>query len=225
MIYTAIPAIMADLKAVSKDEKNVQQGWKFRGIDAVMNAMKPLLSKHEVFTVPRVLEKEYQIIPNANGKPQNYCRMSVEITYFAADGSSVSTVTVGEAMDFGDKASGKAMSYAYKYSLFELFCIPTEEMADPDREVFGDEKQPAFAAVTPQKVERVTAPVKVTATPVGNTPASYIKSPMAERGMDKAVFETFRTSVVASGMVKNIPSKDMTIEDAVKLCGAIAQVM
>ena len=37
-------------------------------------------------------------------------------------------------MDSGDKATNKAMSVAFKYACFQVFCIPTEEMRDPDAE-------------------------------------------------------------------------------------------
>ena len=37
-------------------------------------------------------------------------------------------------MDSGDKATNKAMSIAFKYACFQVFCIPTEEMIDPDAE-------------------------------------------------------------------------------------------
>ena len=50
------------------------------------------------------------------------------------DGSYVDTVNVGEAMDSGDKGMNKAMSIALKYSLLQMFLIPTEEPKDPDKE-------------------------------------------------------------------------------------------
>ena len=37
-------------------------------------------------------------------------------------------------MDTGDKAINKAMAIAYKYLCFQLFCIPVEDMTDPDGE-------------------------------------------------------------------------------------------
>ena len=37
-------------------------------------------------------------------------------------------------MDSGDKATNKAMAIAMKYALFQVFCIPTEEMKDPNGE-------------------------------------------------------------------------------------------
>ena len=48
------------------------------------------------------------------------------------DGSYVETTNVGEAADSGDKGMNKAMSIALKYSLLQMFLIPTEEQKDPD---------------------------------------------------------------------------------------------
>jgi hypothetical protein len=48
------------------------------------------------------------------------------------DGSSIEVVTVGEAMDSGDKSCNKAMSTAQKYAIFQVFAIPTEELKDSD---------------------------------------------------------------------------------------------
>ena len=57
MIYKAISAVMEDVGAVGKDSVNKQQGFKFRGIDAVMNALNPALVKNKVFVAPEVLEQ------------------------------------------------------------------------------------------------------------------------------------------------------------------------
>ena len=43
-----------------KDAVNKQQGFKYRGIDAVMNAINPALVKNHVFIVPEVLEQQRQ---------------------------------------------------------------------------------------------------------------------------------------------------------------------
>lgn len=58
----------------------------------------------------------------------------IKYTFFAEDGSSVYAIVIGEGMDTGDKATNKAMSIAFKYACFQVFCIPTEEMQDPDAE-------------------------------------------------------------------------------------------
>ena len=56
-IYKAIPAIMGEIGYIGKEKKNQQQGFMYRGVDDVMNALQPLLVKHGVFVVPEVLEQ------------------------------------------------------------------------------------------------------------------------------------------------------------------------
>ena len=51
---------MEEIGAVGKDAVNKQQGFKYRGIDAVMNAINPALVKNHVFIVPEVLEQQRQ---------------------------------------------------------------------------------------------------------------------------------------------------------------------
>lgn len=60
--------------------------------------------------------------------------LKMKYTLFADDGSFIETVLLGEAMDTGDKAINKAMAIAYKYLCFQVFCIPVEDMEDPDGE-------------------------------------------------------------------------------------------
>ncbi len=70
----------------------------------------------------------------------------MKYTFYAEDGSHIEAVVVGEGMDSGDKATNKAMSAAFKYACFQVFCIPTEEMKDPDAETPpASEKAPELA--------------------------------------------------------------------------------
>lgn len=57
-IYEAISKCMEDIGAVGKNDKNKTQGFMYRGIDAVMNAINPALVKNHVFVVPEVLEQQ-----------------------------------------------------------------------------------------------------------------------------------------------------------------------
>ena len=52
------------------------------------------------------------------------------------DGSEIQAVVYGEGMDSGDKSMNKAMAVAMKYACFQVFCIPTEEMKDPDADSY-----------------------------------------------------------------------------------------
>lgn len=134
MIYEAISNVMKEIGAIGKNSKNSQQGFMYRGIDAVMNALNPALIKYGVFVVPEVLEQTREERQTAKGGTLFYSICKVKYTFYAKDGSSIEAVVVGEGMDSGDKATNKAMSVAFKYACFQVFCIPTEEMVDPDAE-------------------------------------------------------------------------------------------
>ena len=134
MIYEAITNVMAEIGAVGKDSKNTQQGFKYRGIDAVMNALSPALIKNKVFVVPEILEQSREERLSSKGGNLIYSICKVRYTFFTTDGSYIQATVIGEGMDSGDKATNKAMSIAFKYACFQVFCIPTEEMVDPDSE-------------------------------------------------------------------------------------------
>ena len=133
-IYQTIDAVMSEIGAVGKTSKNTQQGFMFRGIDAVMNAINPALVKHHLFIVPEVIDQKREERTTSKGNALIYSIVTVKYTFYAEDGSSVSAVVIGEGMDSGDKATNKAMSIAFKYACFQVFCIPTEEMVDPDQD-------------------------------------------------------------------------------------------
>lgn len=129
-IYGAICDVMSELGAISKDKKNTQQNYAYRGVDDVMNALQPLLMKHRIFTVPEVLEERREDRQSAKGGNLIYTVLKIKYTFYADDGSCVETVVMGEGMDSGDKSGNKAMSIGYKYACFQIFCIATEETAD-----------------------------------------------------------------------------------------------
>lgn len=132
LIYGAISNVMSEIGAVGKNQKNQQQNFTFRGIDAVMNAINPALIKNKVFMVPEVLEQKREERQTKNGGNLIYSICKMKYTFFAEDGSNIQSIVIGEGMDSGDKATNKAMSIAFKYACFQVFCIPTEEMKDPD---------------------------------------------------------------------------------------------
>lgn len=143
-IYGAIAGVIADVGHVAKDKINKQQGFKFRSIDDVYNVLHPALAKNKVFIVPTILERNCEVV----GKTQKGTDMikvicKIEFSFYAEDGSSVKSIIYGEGLDTGDKATNKAMAIAYKYACFQVFCIPTEEMVDPDEESLEMENEKA----------------------------------------------------------------------------------
>jgi hypothetical protein len=136
-VYSAIASVMSDLSkiGIGKEKKNSQQGFMYRGVDDVMNALAPIISKHGLVILPRVVKRDVIERQSKSGGALFYVTLDMEFDFVAAEDGSKHVVgpIVGEAMDSGDKASNKAMSIAYKYACVQAFCIPTE--ADPDAEV------------------------------------------------------------------------------------------
>ena len=146
-IFSTINSVMSELGAITKDKRNQQQGFSYRGVDDVMNALNPLMVKHKLFCVPKVLRNEREERQTSRGSNLLYSIVTMEYTLYAEDGSSISAVVIGEGMDSGDKATNKAMAIAYKYAMFQIFSIPTEETApdadkDTPEETAPKQKQP-----------------------------------------------------------------------------------
>lgn len=134
-IYAAMAAVMAEMNAIGKD-KRCQQGasFNYRGIDDVYNAINPLLGKHKIFVLPSAEERHSESRTTRNGASMEVVTVRMRYAFCHADGSRVECCTIGEAMDSGDKATNKAMAIAHKYAILQAFCIPTEDMPDPDAE-------------------------------------------------------------------------------------------
>jgi len=151
-IHQKIPIIMSEIGAIQKAKKNAQQGFMYRGVDDVMNALQPLLHKHGVFIVPEVLEQKREERQTNKGGNLIYSVCTIKYTFYASDGSYITAVVVGEGMDSGDKATNKAMAIAFKYACFQVFCIPTEEMKDPDADT-PEPSMPKESAKSKQEPE------------------------------------------------------------------------
>lgn len=134
-IYPALVAVMRDVGAVKKGERNTVQNYSFRGVDAVVNAVYPALLDHGVTVQPNVRSLEYGTVEVGQGdrrKPMGHAQVIVEYTFTAAeDGSSVTVSAAGEAMDSGDKATPKAMSVALRTALLQSLMLPTDD-PEPD---------------------------------------------------------------------------------------------
>lgn len=135
-VYAAIIKVMKAIgtAGISKDRKNEQQGYKFRGIDDVYNALNGILADANLVILPRVLKRDVTERATQKGGVLFYVVLDMEFDFVSAiDASKHVVAVVGEAMDSGDKATNKAMSAGYKYACMEAFCIPTEGDNDADR--------------------------------------------------------------------------------------------
>lgn len=200
-IYELIGKAMNDIGAIGKDDFNSQQKYNFRGIDAVMNALNPVMRKYGLFCTPEVLNQVREERATTNGGTLKYSLLTVKYTVYAPDGSTVCATVIGEGMDSGDKASNKAMSVAFKYAMFQLFCIPTEEFVDSDFETPPDNKP----VKEPERKKEQPKPIEA-------KPAKSMKGLMEKAmlayGMDQAK-ERFELLMNRAGCTKTTMTEEM----------------
>ena len=149
-VYQAIKNVAAAMShdGISKARQNKTQGYNFRGIDDVLNALSSALVEAQLLILPRVMSRTVAERETKNGGALFYVTVQVEFDLVSAeDGSKHTVATYGEAMDSADKATNKAMSAAYKYLALLTFCIPTEASPDSDADfTTHDVKGGAFNA-------------------------------------------------------------------------------
>lgn len=142
-IYERIALITAEMGPVEKD-LSVGEGKKsYAGVSerAVLDAVKGLEEKYRIisFAVSRsktetVIEKEY--FYEGQCRKIRLTKMDITETYRFANidrpEEFVETTSFGTGIDTGDKAPGKAMTYADKYALMKMYKISTGAANDPD---------------------------------------------------------------------------------------------
>lgn len=126
-----ILAVMAEVQGIAKKDRNQQQSFNYRGIDAVMNKVGPALRNAGGFILPRVLETKTNTAQTAKGGTLNVVHLTVEFGIYGLDGDPIVGTVAAEAFDSGDKATSKAMSVALRTFLLQVLALPTDE-PDPD---------------------------------------------------------------------------------------------
>lgn len=135
-IQQALVAVMTDVGAVRKTERNEQQRFVFRGIDTVVKAVYPAFVRHGVIVVPHIVTAQYGTIEiGAKRTPMGHARVVVDYTFHGPAGDTITARVAAEAMDSGDKAHAKAMSVALRTALLQTLMLPTDE-PDPDSQSY-----------------------------------------------------------------------------------------
>lgn len=131
-IQQALADVMRAVGGIAKKDRNQSQGFNFRGIDAVVNAVSPALQKYGVLVIPSVEDYEYSTVEiGKNRTAMGHAKVKVTYSFIGPKGDAIRATVVAEAMDAGDKASAKAMSVAFRTALLQALCLPTDEI-DPD---------------------------------------------------------------------------------------------
>lgn len=143
-IHQVVAAIKASVGAVGKTSRNQDQGYDFRGVDAVVNAVAPVLNEHGVIVAPVSTVAHHRDVRTSRDKPARECTVTVTYRWTGPAGDSMDTQVTGEAMDQGDKGAAKAMSVAYRICLLQTLNLPTHER-DPDQDTYEREDGSAEA--------------------------------------------------------------------------------
>lgn len=129
-IYQRINAVRKAITYIQKD-KSVSAGpaGSYRAVthDAVTGMIRQHLVEHGVIIAPTLIESMFH--PKEEGAKQRLYSASYDVRFINMDAPD-ECVTIrieAHALDNGDKAPGKAISYATKYAILKLFNIETGE--------------------------------------------------------------------------------------------------
>jgi len=163
-IYQRINEVRKKVDYIRKDKK--VEGYQAVTHDAVTSELREHLITFGIIVVPRLISSTFK--PSGSTTAKGIAWMIYEGWYevdFVNMDTPEEKVTVpleSHALDYGDKAPGKATSYATKYAMLKLFSIETGE-SDESRQ----EQKPEGGAATEramnlgQAIERHKATIEV----------------------------------------------------------------
>ena len=126
LVYQAINAITAELadKGIAKTHRNEEGDYAYRSIEDVLGALAPLLARHRLCVLPRILSREAV----RSGRASQLVSVQAAFDLVSAlDGSTHTVESFGEALDDSDKGTAKAISSAYKSAMLQAFCVPVPQ--------------------------------------------------------------------------------------------------
>lgn len=136
LVYRAINAVAAELAkaGIPKTHRHETEDYEYRSIDDVLNRLAPLLAKHRLCVLPRVLHRAASSRRTDQGTSLTMVELKVAFDFISADDGSRHTIKVfAEALDGADKATAKAMAAAFKIAMIQSLCIPVPGNEDADR--------------------------------------------------------------------------------------------
>lgn len=144
-IYERLSLITAEIGVVEKNLKvQVNQNSSYKAVSErdVLDAVKPIEQKYRVYSYPAsrqivdrdILTKESEYQGKVTRSNTLFMRVETVYRFVNIDNPTefIETTVYGDGLDTGDKATGKAMTYADKYALMKAYKLSTGD--DPDKE-------------------------------------------------------------------------------------------
>lgn len=176
-VFQAVSEVMNDVREVRKGDRNSQQGFNFRGIDAVMNAAGPALRKHGVIIAPISANLSAELV-EAGKKKAKDTSGTVAFRWFGPEGDYFDTEVFAEGRDYADKGGAKTMSVALRTCILQTLCLPTDD-PDPDEDyikatgLVGDVLGGSVAPTVEQLKGRIVEIMKAEGIPPADVMAMY----------------------------------------------------
>lgn len=215
-VFEAWSAVMSDVQSVSKDSRNTQQNFNFRGIDAVMNTVGPALRRHGVMVIPEAVSEtaeRYETAPKANatrGTAMVNRLVEVRFRVFGPRGDYFTGSAFGEAADSGDKAMSKAHSVAYRTFLLQALTIPTDE---PDPDASAHERTAPARTAGSRNDEAQAAPPQEQKSPA-DVARDGLRTLAEAKGWElKVVAEKFSTAMRPDGQERPVDLRQASAID------------
>jgi len=154
-IYQRINEVRKAIGYVQKDKAVSTGGGSYKAVthDAVTGMVRAALIEHGVVIVPSVVSSVLNA-KEPEAKQRLYeATFQIEFVNMDDPADRIVTHQTAHALDNGDKAPGKAMSYATKYAILKLFNIETGD--DEESRYQQDEYDFAVALTKAESTESV----------------------------------------------------------------------
>lgn len=171
-IYEKLSLITDEIGVIEKNlnvQVNKSASYKAVSERDVLDGVKPIEKKYRVYSYPvkrevidrDVLVKETEYNDTITRTNTLFMRIETTYRFVNIDNPSefIETIVYGDGLDTGDKAPGKAMTYADKYALMKAYKLSTGD--DPDKEASPENgykkatKQVGNAKISPKQIELI----------------------------------------------------------------------
>lgn len=154
-ITETISKIISETSGIQKN-RVVGEGknsYKARNIEDMLDVLRPKFAEHRLCIYPKNVETNIYTEIRTNSYGERLVQVvDATITYCITNGmSSIYAVGIGRGEDSGDKAHNKAMTFAYKNVLMQVFMMATSG-DDPDMVHSDDDVAPATRKAPVKKV-------------------------------------------------------------------------
>lgn len=162
-VVEALARVARDLPGIGKDSRAApdQGGYAYRGIEAITQAVQPLLAREGIVFVPAVqLWVRDEVLVGRDKKVWHDDRMQIVYTVYGPAGAD-DKIEVGPIPAIGrdgtDKGANKCMTQAFKYALLQVLCV-ADSKDDGDnqhQEAERDQEPEPITYVTEEQVAEI----------------------------------------------------------------------